>query len=891
MDIALSPAFTAFKNHHPVKFTCDCGATAVVVHLDTAVRTGMNILPTKHLARQADGVAHLRPCGEVHESFTFGPVTIRISAVVCENLSSEVLLGEPALISNRMCIDHAERKIHFKDASGSVLYTHSFFTDPSKRTRDPSARSVEVVRSPANCVLFPGDFLEVKVNSSDFDLSSDEICIEPRVDSPHPMFPAPMVTQHASGTVRIPNLSDFPVSVKRHQHLAQIRSVCSPDDIVFTQEDRGKPSSAPLKGLHSAEVLVDPDGLLSSEDRIEFLSLHEKYDSVFDPSISKYNDASGKIRAHVNIGSVAPPKSKAVLPSYCRSNMSDLQSHMDDLEKIGVLAKPEDVGVVVEHVSPSFLVPKPSGGERCVTSFVGLASFTKPPPSKATRCEDVMRFLARFKFVIKSDMTNQFYQLPVTRASMKYLGTMTPFKGLRVYTRAAMGMPGSTEQLDELMSRVLGDLLHEGVVMKIADDLYVGGDNIIELLYNWERTLVCFHKNDLRLKARKTVICPRSTVVLGWIWCAGSLSVSPHKLNPLVSAEPPKTVKGLRSWMGAYKHIKACIPKFSSLLSPLEAAVAGRDSAARIDWSADLLGHFKSAQAGLSSPKTISTPKPSDRLVITHDGAVKNAGVGSVLFLVRDGVTRLGGYFSAKLNKHQQRWLPCEIEGLAISAATQHWAPYIMESNHQTQILTDSKPCVQAFQRLQKGLFSNSARVSSFLSALGRYDVVVKHISSDKNLPADYLSRNPSSCSGGDNCQICKFVSDSELDVRQLSVSDVLSGKAPMPYLSLATWRQSQHDCPKLRRVFSHLQQGTSPSKKTPSLRDIKAYLRQVVIGQQGTLVVKSIVPFMPAKNLIVVPEELLHGLLTALHFQLSHPSYSQLQKVFNRHFFCPQVG
>ena len=121
--------------------------------------------------------------------------------------------------------------------------------------------------------------------------------------------------------------------------------------------------------------------------------------------------------------------------------------------------------------------------------------------------------------------------------------------------------------------------------------------------------------------------------------------MSPHKLNPLVSAEPPKTVKGLRSWMGAYKHIKACIPKFSSLLSPLEAAVAGRDSAARIDWSADLLGHFKSAQAGLSSPKTISTPKPSDRLVITHDGAVKNAGVGSVLFLVRDGVTRLGVTF------------------------------------------------------------------------------------------------------------------------------------------------------------------------------------------------------------------------------------------------------
>ena len=52
-----------------------------------------------------------------------------------------------------------------------------------------------------------------------------------------------------------------------------------------------------------------------------------------------------------------------------------------------------------------------------------------------------------------------------------------------MYTQAAMGMPGSTECLDQLMFRVLGDLIHEGVVMKIADDLYVGGNDIASLLY------------------------------------------------------------------------------------------------------------------------------------------------------------------------------------------------------------------------------------------------------------------------------------------------------------------------------------------------------------------------------------------------------------------------
>ena len=112
-----------------------------------------------------------------------------------------------------------------------------------------------------------------------------------------------------------------------------------------------------------------------------------------------------------------------------------------------------------------------------------------------------MAFLAGLNFIIKTDMTKQFFQLPMLKSSMKYLGTLTPFKGLRVYTRAAMGMPGSTEHLDQLMSRVLGNLMREGIMIKLADDLYTGGNTIPDLLYNWERILQCLEANNLRLSA------------------------------------------------------------------------------------------------------------------------------------------------------------------------------------------------------------------------------------------------------------------------------------------------------------------------------------------------------------------------------------------------------
>ena len=54
---------------------------------------------------------------------------------------------------------------------------------------------------------------------------------------------------------------------------------------------------------------------------------------------------------------------------------------------------------------------------------------------------------------------------------MKYCGVSTPFIGIRVYTRSALGLPGSETSLEELISRVMG-----GCVAKIADDFLTLGN-------------------------------------------------------------------------------------------------------------------------------------------------------------------------------------------------------------------------------------------------------------------------------------------------------------------------------------------------------------------------------------------------------------------------------
>ena len=193
------------------------------------------------------------------------------------------------------------------------------------------------------------------------------------------------------------------------------------------------------------------------------------------------------------------------------------------------------------------------------------------------------------------------------------------------------------------MSRVLGPLLQDGSVAKIADDLYCGGNTPQELLCNWKKVLQALHKCNLRLSARKTINSPKSTTILGWIWTVGSLSASSHSLNTLATYAEPSTVGQLRSFIGAYKVLSHVIPRCSSYLTPLDAVTAGCPSQESINWTDDLRGAFGSAQNVLSSALTIKFPRPEDQLWIVTDGAFRDSGIGATLYVTRGEVLSCRG--------------------------------------------------------------------------------------------------------------------------------------------------------------------------------------------------------------------------------------------------------
>ena len=248
-----------------------------------------------------------------------------------------------------------------------------------------------------------------------------------------------------------------------------------------------------------------------------------------------------------------------------------------------------------------------------------------------------------------------------------------------------------------------------------------------------------------------------------------------------------------------------------------------------------------------------------------------SCGIGATLYVTRNNKLQLAGFFRAKLRGRQVTWLPCEIEALFIAAATKHFSPYIIQSKTPDCILTDSKPCVQSFEKLCRSEFSSSPRVVTFLSTVSKYQASVRHFAGAAILPSDFASRNAPECDNP-TCQVCSFGQRTEdCVVLRSSVQSTLSGTAKLPFTSRAAWLALQAECPDLRRTYAHLTQATRPSKKLTNIKDVKRYRNVATIASDGLLVVKRNEPLVPTRECIIAPRQVLDGLLSAPHVYLSH--------------------
>ena len=96
-------------------------------------------------------------------------------------------------------------------------------------------------------------------------------------------------------------------------------------------------------------------------------------------------------------------------------------------------------------------------------------------------------------------------------------------------------------------------------------------------------------------------------------------------------------MKGLLSFIGAYKVLGRVLPNGSDVVDPLECALTGLQSNDKLLWDENLTLKFKAAKEHLSRHRSIVLPCPSNTLWIVTDRSVTKRGLGATLYISRAG--------------------------------------------------------------------------------------------------------------------------------------------------------------------------------------------------------------------------------------------------------------
>jgi hypothetical protein len=631
---------------------------------------------------------------------------------------------------------------------------------------------------------------------------------------------------------------------------------------------------------------------------------HAQYAQVFNNDLTQgYNGAYGPHTCKLNWASEKRPTADQVrVVSYSHDLKQLHQLVCDELTEQNVLGIPQEHNVNVQFVCPSFLRRKPKAKNkpnhllttddvRLVVNFSPINDHLKNIPSVKTSPNDILIALGRWKYIIVFDLYQGFFQNHMPTEDGKWLGIATPFGGIRFMRRSGQGLLGQSEELEELLSKILKEYLHEGSCCKIADDIFVGAETQQEAARVYRDILHKFATANIKISGTKTHIFPARVDILGWVWHqGGKLTPSPHRQLALKNTkqEDIKTIKELRSWTGLYKTLLIATPDLATIMDPFDQETANKDSKDKVAWTPQLSNAFAIAKNCIDNVKELYLPAPHDQLLMVPDGSQKTPGIGHVLYALVEGVRKPVRFHSVKLPEHCKKWAPCEIEALAFATGIQAEIDIIKESKKPLLIAPDSSPVKDAVNLIKKGKFSASARMNSFITNINRVNVEVIHASGKAQLNevSDMQSRNPSRCTSP-LCSICSFVQHASTST--INPNAQLAAIHETTLYNTKSWAAAQSGNTACKTALQHLRTGKQPSKKSGTiLTEIRRYCAIAKIGPDNCLVVpqQQTLSGQHLPDKIVIPTPLIPSLLWHMHNNDNHPTKTQLRAKFDRMFY-----
>ena len=343
---------------------------------------------------------------------------------------------------------------------------------------------------------------------------------------------------------------------------------------------------------------------------------------------------------------------------------------------------------------------------------------------------DVLEQFKGNKLFGEFDLSEAYFQFPVTEESQKYLA-FTLDNQQYVFTAAAFGV----KTLPSHFQRFITNLFHDmPFVFPYIDNLPFASKDWEEHERHARMILERLDSVGLKIKSSATDFGHSQIRILGHLIDADGIHIDPEKKRAILDWPQPKSGAEMAAFLGLAGYLSDHIRHYADLASPL----IPLKKQSVINWTPDLLRHFELLKRAFSTAPYLAYPNLNKRFVIAHDASLY--GVGGVLYQPDDDDDMITPYnivdiCSKKLNETQTRYpvYKKELWGLIYCLRKFHSYIYLRSD---TVVYTDHKPLIHILSQEQL-----TVALQQWLDVLLAYNLKIKYRPGIMHVLPDALSR------------------------------------------------------------------------------------------------------------------------------------------------------